>query len=57
MIFTNNNYAHTKIYEIWIKNEFKYIGHTYLSVEQRLTQHLQDLITQYLHGIVKMKFK
>ena len=40
--YTNNNYAHTKIYEVWIKNELKYIGHTYLTIEERLTQHLQE---------------
>ena len=39
---TNNKYSDTKIYEIWIKGELASVGHTYLTVEQRLEKHLQE---------------
>ena len=39
---TNNKYSDTKIYELWIKGVLAYVGHTYLTVQQRLDKHLQD---------------
>ena len=39
---TNNTYSDSKVYETWIKHELAYVGHTYLTVQQRLDKHLQD---------------
>ena len=39
---TSNKYSRTIIYEIWIKGELAYAGHTYLTPEKRLEKHLQD---------------
>ncbi len=39
---TNNKYSATKIYGIWIKHELLYGGHTYLTVEERLSKHFQE---------------
>lgn len=39
---THNTYSDTNIYELWIKGELPYAGHTYLTAEQRLQTHLQD---------------
>ena len=39
---TNNKYSCTIIYEIWINGELRYVGHTYLTIEERLNAHKQD---------------
>jgi hypothetical protein len=39
---TNNRYNNTIIYEVWVKGELRYVGHTYLSKEERLRKHLTD---------------
>ena len=39
---TNNSYKKTIVYEIWVNGQLAYVGHTYLTVKERLQRHFQD---------------